>query len=96
MPYRLIGILGFAVVVAVLTGKNLENTCSIWFFRNFSGIPVFAAIMSSFILGVFTSMLCMFVGRAKKRAKAASKAEKKDENRKNEPKEEKAAGSEQN
>lgn len=56
MPLRLIGILILVVLVAVVTGFNLGNTCTIWFFRNFENVPVFFALLAAFILGVIITL----------------------------------------
>ena len=56
MPLKLIGILFWVVLVALLTGFNLSNKCSIWFFHSFEDIPVFAALLSSFLAGVVITL----------------------------------------
>lgn len=56
MPLKLIGILFLVVLVALLTGFNLSNKCSIWFFHSFENIPVFAALLSSFLAGVVITL----------------------------------------
>ena len=56
MPLRLIGIIILVVFVAVLTGFNLGNTCSLWFFHTFTGVPVFAAVIGAFLLGVIVTL----------------------------------------
>lgn len=56
MPIKLIGILILVVAVALLTGFNLGNKCTIWLFHNFTDIPVFGALLSSFILGVLITL----------------------------------------
>ena len=56
MPLTLIGILFLVVLVALLTGFNLSNKCSIWFFHSFENIPVFAALLSSFLAGVVITL----------------------------------------
>lgn len=66
MPVRLILTLVLVVLVAVLTGFNLSNKCSIWFFYNFKDIPVFAALLVSFILGVLVTLPFTFKKKEKK------------------------------
>ena len=44
------------VLVALLTGFNLSNKCSIWFFHSFEDIPVFAALLSAFLAGVVITL----------------------------------------
>lgn len=56
MPVKLIGTLLLAVIVAVLTGFNLSNTCTIWCFHEFTDIPVFGALGGAFLLGVFVTL----------------------------------------
>jgi len=56
MPIKLIGTILLVVLVAVLTGFNLENKCNIWFFHTFKEIPVYAAIITSFLLGVVVTL----------------------------------------
>ena len=56
MPFKLIGILFLVVLVALLTGFNLSNKCSIWFFHSFEDIPVFAALLSAFLAGVVITL----------------------------------------
>lgn len=56
MPLKLIGILFLVVLVALLTGFNLSNKCSIWFFHSFENIPVFAALLSAFLAGVVITL----------------------------------------
>jgi uncharacterized integral membrane protein len=65
MPIKLIGILMLVVLVAVLTGFNLSNRCTIWFFHNFENIPVFAAILGSFLVGVAITLPFTFKKSAK-------------------------------
>ncbi|MCR5218187.1 hypothetical protein [Treponema sp.] len=56
MLLKLIGILIVAVVVAVLTGFNLDNRCDVWIFHNFENVPVFYTILASFIAGVIITV----------------------------------------
>ena len=56
MPLKLIGLLFLVVLVALLTGFNLSNKCSIWFFHSFEDIPVFAALLSAFLAGVVITL----------------------------------------
>ena len=69
MPLKLIGTLILVVLVAVLTGFNLSNRCTIWFFHSFENIPVFAALLGAFIAGVVVSMPFFLFGRKKKDVK---------------------------
>ncbi|MBP3366793.1 MAG: hypothetical protein J6K96_07360 [Treponema sp.] len=65
MPIKLIGILLLITLVAVLTGFNLSNPCTIWFFHRFENIPVFAALLGSFLAGVIVTLPFTFKKRQK-------------------------------
>lgn len=65
MPLKLIGILFLVVLVALLTGFNLSNKCSIWFFHSFEDIPVFAALLSAFLAGVVITLPFTFEKKRK-------------------------------
>lgn len=56
MLLKFIGTLSIAVVVAVLTGFNLENKCDVWIFHEFNDIPVFYTILTAFIAGVIVTI----------------------------------------
>jgi len=56
MPIKLIGAILLAVLVAVLTGFNLSNKCSVWFFHNFLNVPVFALVIGAFVAGVLVAL----------------------------------------
>lgn len=75
MPIKLIGILILVVAVALLTGFNLNNKCNIWLFHDFKDIPVFGALLASFILGVLITLPFTF-GKTKVVEKEVEKAPK--------------------
>ena len=75
MPFKLIGTIILVVLVAILTGFNLSNKCTIWFFHNFEKIPVFAALLGSFIAGVIITIPFTLYGRRKKDKKNSKKTE---------------------
>ena len=75
MPFKLIGTIILVVLVAILTGFNLSNKCTIWFFHNFENIPVFAALLGSFIAGVIITIPFTLYGRRKKDKKYSKKTE---------------------
>lgn len=75
MPIKLIGTIILVVLVAILTGFNLSNKCTIWFFHNFENIPVFAALLGSFIAGVIITIPFTLYGRRKKDKKNSKKTE---------------------
>ena len=71
MPIKLIAVLVLVVLVAVFTGFNLENKCTIWFFHNFTDIPVFASLLVSFLAGVIVTLPFTFIKGGKKDKSAA-------------------------
>lgn len=73
MPFKLIGTIILAVLVAILTGFNLSNKCTIWFFHNFENIPVFAALMGAFIAGVLVTIPFVLVSQKNKKKKHDAK-----------------------
>lgn len=75
MPFKLIDTIILVVLVAILTGFNLSNKCTIWFFHNFENIPVFAALLGSFIAGVIITIPFTLYGRRKKDKKNSKKTE---------------------
>ena len=75
---KLIFTLLLVVLVAVLTGFNLSNTCTIWFFHKFENIPVFAALLVAFIFGVVIT-LPFVLFRKKSKAEKNKKKELKTE-----------------
>lgn len=56
MPFKLIGVILFAVLIAVLTGFNLGNTTNFWFFHTFPKVSVFPLMIGSFIAGVVVTL----------------------------------------
>ena len=75
MPFKLIRTIILVVLVAILTGFNLSNKCTIWFFHNFENIPVFAALLGSFIAGVIITIPFTLYERRKKDKKNSKKTE---------------------
>ncbi|MCI5524136.1 MAG: hypothetical protein MR449_08380 [Spirochaetia bacterium] len=74
---RFIGLLLLIVLIVVIAGFNLQNTCNIWIIKTFKGIPVFYALLASFILGVLVTIPIMLVSNGEKsKAKKESKSEK--------------------
>ena len=73
---KLIFTLLLVVLVTVLTGFNLSNTCTIWFFHKFENIPVFAALLVAFIFGVVITLPFVLF---RKKSKADKKKEMKTE-----------------
>ncbi|MCQ2241582.1 hypothetical protein [Treponema sp.] len=75
MPFKLIGTIILVVLVAILTGFNLSNKCTIWFFHSFENIPVFAALLGAFVAGVVITIPFTLVGRKKKDKKRNKETE---------------------
>ncbi|MBQ5492028.1 MAG: hypothetical protein IIT68_08250 [Treponema sp.] len=71
MPVKLIIAIALMVLVAVLTGFNLDNKCVIWCFHTFENVPVIGAILGSFVAGVLVTLPFTF---GKKRGKTVSSA----------------------
>lgn len=61
MPVKLIGTILLMVLVAVLTGFNLDNKCDIWFFHTFKDIPIVYSVLTSFVLGVVVTLPAIFI-----------------------------------
>lgn len=88
MPLKLIGILLLVVLVAILTGFNLSNSCTIWFFHSFENIPVFAALLSAFLAGVLITLPFTF-GKKRKNSSLPESNRRKEKSVKKAPVEEK-------
>lgn len=72
----LIGTLIVVIVVTVFAGFNKDYTCSInLLYRTFDNVPVFLAIMASFVAGVIVALPYVFVRRHARKVKI-EKAEK--------------------
>lgn len=69
MPFKLIGILLLVVLVATLSGFNLDNKCSIWFIKTFTDVPVFPALLTAFVAGVIIT-LPFTIGKRRKDPKS--------------------------
>lgn len=77
----LIGTLIVIIVVTVFAGFNKDYTCSInLLYKTFNDVPVFLAIMVSFVAGIIVSLPFVFVRRnamkEKIKAKEAEKLQK--------------------
>lgn len=74
----LIGTLIVVIIVSVFAGFNLNNKCDInLVYRTFNDIPVFLAIMISFVAGVIVSLPYVFVHRSAMKEKIKAKEEEK-------------------
>ena len=67
MPVKFIGTIILVVLVAVLTGFNLDNTSNIWFFHTFENVPVIATIIVSFLVGVIVTLPFAFIRKNPKK-----------------------------
>lgn len=65
MIFTLILILAVAVFMAFFVGFNLSNTCNIWFFQNYTNIPVFVLVMIAFASGIVVSILFILIAKLK-------------------------------
>lgn len=74
----LIGTLIVVIIVSVFAGFNLNNKCDInLVYRTFNDVPVFLAIMISFVAGVIVSLPYVFVHRSAMKEKIKAKEEEK-------------------
>lgn len=56
MSIKVILVIILVVIIAFLSGFNSSFTCTIWFFKKFEGVPVFALIIGAFVLGVLFTL----------------------------------------
>ena len=76
MIAALIGVLVIVVLIAIFIGKNLNNSCAIWFFRSFPETNVVVVIFIAFAAGIITSLLLLLIGKLMTKAKAISEEKK--------------------
>lgn len=70
----LIGTLIVVIVVTVFAGFNKDYTCSInLLYRTFDNVPVFLAIMASFVAGVIVALPYAFFHRHARKEKIKAK-----------------------
>ena len=77
MPVKLIIAIALMVLVAVLTGFNLDNRCAIWCFHTFENVPVIGAVLGSFVAGVLVTLPFTFGKRRTSVKTTSSKREQK-------------------
>lgn len=77
MPIKLIVMLIVAVLTAVFTGKNLENSCDVWIIHKFENVPVFITIIVSVMAGVIITLPFTMGRRVTREDKKILKADKK-------------------
>ncbi len=66
MVATLIFILAIVVFLAFFVGLNLENVCSIWFFKQYTDIPVSVLVFIAFAAGIIFSILIYFISQLRK------------------------------
>lgn len=76
MPIKLLAFLALIVLVAVLTGFNLSNRCTIWFFHTYENVPVFAALVGAFVAGAIVSVPFVVAKKNRKIKQLKEKEEK--------------------
>ncbi|MBO4403952.1 MAG: hypothetical protein J5780_01310 [Treponema sp.] len=57
---KLAGAVILIILTAILTGFNLDNRTSIWFFHTFEDVPVFFALLAAFVAGIITVLPFVF------------------------------------
>ena len=57
---KLAGAVILVILTAVLTGFNLDNRTNVWFFHTFEDVPVFFAMLASFVAGVIAVLPFVF------------------------------------
>ena len=92
MIFALILFLAFVVFLAFFVGLNIGNTCTFWFFKTYTEIPVAVLVLIAFGAGIIVAILFMLIAKlrgpsqaeiekreelAKKREAARAKVEKK-------------------
>lgn len=65
MIFALILFLAFVVFLAFFFGLNIGNTCSFWFFKTYSDIPVAVLLLVAFGAGIIVAMLFMLIAKLK-------------------------------
>ncbi len=74
MIFSLIFLLIFVVLVALFIGKNLGNSCAIWFFKDYGQTNIVVIIFIAFAAGIVTSLLLIFIGKCIKQIKISDKS----------------------
>ena len=63
MIVSLILILVIVIFIALFIGKNLGNSCPVWFFKSFEDKNVAVIIFIAFAAGIVFSLVCMLIGK---------------------------------
>ena len=63
MIISLILILAIVIFIALFIGKNLGNSCPVWFFKSFEDKNVAVIIFIAFAAGIVFSIICMLIGK---------------------------------
>jgi len=70
MPWRLIVFIVVLGIFLAFIGFNLENRCDVSFgFTEFSNVPVFFTVFTSFVLGLFCTLPFIFTAGRRHRLK---------------------------
>lgn len=85
MIFSLVLMLIFVILIALFIGKNLGNSCPVWFFKSFDSTNVAIIIFLAFAAGIVFSLICVFIGKIN----LSSKNSKKNDEGKNEKNKEK-------
>ena len=71
----LIFVIAVAVLVALFIGKNLDNACPIWFFKNFEPTNIVVIVFFAFAAGIVFALICFLIGKIIKESRAAEETE---------------------
>lgn len=67
MVLRLIFTILLITLIAVFSGFNLDNRCSVWLFaKTFENVPVFLSVLISFAAGILVTLPAVFFKRGKR------------------------------
>lgn len=69
MIAALIAILILVILMAIFIGKNLGNSCSIWFFKDFGQTNIVIIVFIAFAAGIIISLLLFLIGKGLKTAR---------------------------
>ena len=86
MIVTLVIVLIAVIFLAFFVGKNLSNTCSFWFFKNFENLPVSVLVLIAFGCGIICSILFVVISKIHSANKANLNAQIEDQKEKLEKK----------
>lgn len=70
MVIGLIFTLALLVFMAFFIGKNLDYSCSLWFFKTFENKPVYMLVLVAFAAGIAAAILCIIIVKITKSLKS--------------------------